>query len=136
MLLLGCGSVAVNAWHHEPDIAAKSAVAFSQTAFVDGDADSAFRLLSPELAKTTSSSSVADVLRGMHPDGRPASVKAIEYEPLPGYRGMNILVLGHSDVGDFYYRLLMDGTAEAGYKVSGFWRGTGPYPSANKHKLQ
>lgn len=50
---------------------------------------------------------------------------------------MNIFLVGEVDSEKFYYRLVMAGTQDAGYKVAGFWRGSGPYPTSKlRHSLQ
>lgn len=49
---------------------------------------------------------------------------------------MNIFLMGDNPDENFYYRLVMEGTASTGYKVAGIFRGNKRYPdSADKKKL-
>jgi hypothetical protein len=127
-------SLSFNAWSHQPSMAADAGEAFAAAAFVEGDAGRAFTLLTPAPAEEVSVDQLAEILAQLHRDGRPDSVDAIEYEPLPGYRGMGIYIEGESAERVFYYRLLMEGTSLAGYTISGFWRGSGPYPNPEDRK--
>lgn len=66
----------------------------------------------------------------MHDANYPASITAVEYEPIPGHKEMNIYLLGKAHDEKLYYRFVMEGTQETDYKVAGFWRNDGPYPPA------
>lgn len=128
------GECRVNAWHHEPGAAADSAFAFAELAFVQDDIDGAYAQLLPALAAEATVEQIGAAIDSLHPDGRPNSVEAIEYQPTPGYRGMLIFLEGRSGDVVFYYRLQMEGTAPSGYQVAGFWRGNGPYPNPEQRK--
>ena len=78
---------------------------------------------------------MAELIKKMHPAAMPAEVKAIEYEPQPGQRAMNIYLKGSTGSEMFYYRFYMTGDATAGYEVAGLFRGSGPYPSKMKKPL-
>jgi hypothetical protein len=75
-----------------------------------------------------------DALKRSHPAAFPLSVNAIEYEPIPGQRGMNIYLYGENGDVKFYYRFAMEGVKETGYKVAGFWRHDGPYPASSQRR--
>jgi hypothetical protein len=96
------GSLSFNAWSHQPSMAADAGEAFADAAFVKGDADRAFALLTPEFAAEVSMDELTEVLTQLHRDGRPDSVRAVEYEPLPGYRGMGIYIEGEAADRVFY----------------------------------
>lgn len=125
----GTLSFSVNTWHHSPAMAGEAAQVFAEVAFVNDDADRAYSLVNPEIEAEMTAQDFAAFLTQMHRTGRPATVDATEYQPLPGYRGMNVYVEGSADSTDFYYRLLMEGTSSSGYRVTGFWRGSRPYPN-------
>ena len=116
-------------------MAAEDAETFAVLAFVERDADRAYALLNPQIEEEMTADEFAVLLAQMHPAGRPESVRATEYQPLPGYRGMNIFLEGDAGLTTFYYRLLMEGTAASGYRVTGLWRGAGPYPNPEDRRL-
>ena len=97
--------------------------------FVKSDFAAAYSLIDPELQKTVSVERLKDEVAKMHPNDRPASLKAIEYEPIPSQHAMNIYLKGTLDKGEFFYRLMLTGDQESGYKIGGFFRGKGPYPT-------
>ena len=135
-VLFLCGfSVECNAWHHEPDEAAEVAEAFAFAAFVNDAPAEALTMASLHDGETFTATQLAEVLRQIHPAGHPTSVRATDYQPTPGYRGMQVFLEGQSADGErFYYRFLMEGTADEGYKVREFYRGTGPYPTGVERK--
>jgi hypothetical protein len=55
---------------------------------------------------------------------------ATDFEPMPGQTAMSIYLTGKNDNEDFYYRLVMQGTTQTGYTVSGFYRGSTAYPAS------
>jgi hypothetical protein len=122
---------------HDEDMAAKSAIQFALVAFVQHDAPNGFFLLSENAKKSIPVEKFSEALSQMHPLQYPLSVTAVEFEPIPGQKGMNILLHGANGAEQFYYRLMMEGTAGTGYKVAGFFRGNGPYPGSKlKQKLK
>jgi hypothetical protein len=123
------GSCSVNAWVHQPSVAAESAETFAREAFVEGDAESAYELLAPAAEDELSVAQLAAALRQMHPTSHPTAVHATDYQSLAGFEGMNIYLEGQAGDARFYYRLLMSGNATSGYKVQGLFRGNGPYPN-------
>lgn len=71
----------------------------------------------------------------MHPKTFPSRVSATEYEPMPGQKSMLIYLQGSGSGEEFYYRLVMAGDASSGYRVSGLYRGSQPYPPSKRHPL-
>ncbi len=122
------GGCSANLISHDAETAASAAVEFGTASFVQGDVERAYALLSDEARATVSREQLREVLANMHPAARPVSLAAIEYEPVPGQRAMQIFLRGQNGSEEFHYRLMMLGSMPAGYKVSGIFRGSGPYP--------
>jgi hypothetical protein len=121
---------------HNQKKAADSAGRFAQTAFLAKDYKKAHGLLAEETRKKVSADKLAEAIQKMHPaDKFPSEVKAIEYEPQPGQRAMNIYLKGTAGQESFYYRLYMVGDSVSGYEAAGLFRGSGPYPSKAKRPL-
>src|SRR6185312_6602552 len=116
---------------HDENVAAKAATEFAQTAFVARDYAKAHSLLATRSQSDIPIGKLTDLIAKMHPKSYPSKVTATEYEPMPGQRGMNIYVKGDGDGEDFFYRLVMEGDAPSGYRVTGLFRGNGPNPSPN-----
>lgn len=125
----------VNVISHDPRSAARTAENFADLAFVKHDIASALVELSPEFQRDMSEGELTALIAKMHPASRPAEVRAIEFEPLPGQKAMNIYLKGSDADEAFFYRFLMVGAKETGYKVGGFWRGSGPYPPSPRKPL-
>lgn len=133
-LLANCSGSVIS---HDEDMAAKSAIHFAKVAIVQHDIQNGYSLLSENIKKSTPIEKYSEVLTQMHPASYPLSLTADEFEPIPGQRGMNILLHGENGAEQFYYRLTMEGTAGTGYKVAGLYRGNGPYPPSKlKQKLK
>jgi len=125
----------VNAIAHDQKAAAKSADQFARTAFVSRDSAKAHGLLAPALAKRVPAEQLGEMIAKMHPKSFPSRVSAIEYEPMPGQRGMTIYLKGDGEAEEFHYRLVMEGDSPSGYRVTGLFRGSGPHPSTTKRPL-
>jgi len=132
-MLFGCvGTVIV----HDEDKAAAEAVKFVKAAFVDGNAEAAYRLLSDATRSGLTPEKFSDVVKQMHPQGRPDTIEDADYEFVPGKKGMKIYVTGRNNSEVFYYQIAMEGTLADGYKPWSFYRGSQPYPSSGlRHKL-
>lgn len=120
---------------HDQQAAAKSASEFADLAFVRADVFGARESVSPQMRAAMSAKQFEDGLTKIHPASRPSEVTAIEFEPIPGQHAMNIYLRGTREDESFYYRLLMLGDRGSGYKVGGFWRGSGPYPPSARRPL-
>jgi hypothetical protein len=117
-------------------MAAESAEEFAQVAIIDNDPERAHSLLWEQGKVRLSVDEIAQGLERMHPEGRPTKIRAIEYEPVFGQPAMNIFLRGTgiNDSDDAYYRFVMMGTEESGYRVADFMRGSGPYPPSSIRK--
>jgi hypothetical protein len=132
LMFLSC---AVNVIYHDENKAAAQAVQFVKAAFVQQDSQSAYALLATRTKPYYPVEKLSEWIKKLHPSEYPRVVVAREFEPMPGQRSMNIYLYGESENEMFYYRLIMDGTAPTGYRVSGFARANGPYPSKLKCPL-
>ncbi|RJQ38687.1 MAG: hypothetical protein C4555_04745 [Dehalococcoidia bacterium] len=111
-------------------MAAIEAQEFADIAFVQQDLQKAYDILSGGMKKGYSPEEFTGILVKMHPTGYPSKVTATEYEPILGQPAMNIFLEGQTEKENFYYRFVMEGTSDKGYKVAGFFRGNGPYPDS------
>jgi hypothetical protein len=128
-LLSSCASVQVI--EHDPDAAAKVAIEFAKRGYVNKDFKEAYILITQDSPTPLTEEAVKTVIEKMHPDGYPDKVDKLGYEPLPGQRAMNILLLGtDSKKNEYHYRLVMTGDAKQGYKVGGLFRGNKAYPQS------
>lgn len=123
----------VKAIHHDEMQAAHDAEAFARLAFLCGS-DKAFDLLSPAAAAAHSGAEYHELLVKMHPDGYPTSLSVTAYEPVFGQEAMNLFLEGQGGNRQYHYRIQVVGTKSKGYKVSGLFRGNGPYPTPDYHK--
>ena len=130
-LLTACN---VNVIVMDQQAAAATATSFADLAFVQSDYATAHTLLAPQ-GQELPVGKLADEVSKMHPKNRPTEVRAIEFEPMPGQRSMNIFLKGTRGDEEFFYRFLMVGDKGSGYKVGGLWRGTGPYPPSPRKAL-
>ena len=133
LTLVAC-QTSVRVLNHRQDLAAVRAEEFARVAFVEHDAQRAYELLWDEGRKRVSAEWVADGIVAMHPKGYPIEVKATAYEPIFGQPAMNIFLDGGGSGEEFHYRLILQGTAETNYRVSDYFRGSGPYPPSPLRK--
>ena len=134
LLAVGCGMPTVRQLKHQPSLAAESAEQFARTAFLERDTKSAYDLMWDESKRRYTSQQIEEVIHNLHTAGYPSSVEATDYEPIFGQPAMNIFLHGSSQSEEFYYRFVMMGTADTGYKVSDILRGSGPYPPSSLRK--
>ncbi|MCZ6479352.1 MAG: hypothetical protein O6929_02945 [candidate division NC10 bacterium] len=130
LVLYSCINIIV----HDEKKAASKAKEFAEAAFINGNIEVGYSLLSERTKSSLSSERFREIIERMHPDSTPITINSMEYEPIPGQKAMNIYLLAKKNNEEFYYRLLMVGTKDSGYKVERFLRGKGPYPSSNLRK--
>ena len=134
VFLISCTTTIIS---HDVDMAAKSAIEFSKVALIKHDIQNSYTLLSDNMKKTIPLEKYSQVISQIHPSLFPLSLTAEEFEPIPGQKGMNIFLHGENGPEKFYYRFVMEGTAETGYRVSGIFRGNGPAPPSKlRQKLK
>lgn len=95
---------------------------------------SAYEQLSEKSQAESSVQELGDSLRQMHPRSWPHALTATEFEPLPGQQALKVFLGGKVVKEDFYYVLMMEGTADTGYKVSRISRLNAPFPSSSTKK--
>jgi len=121
---------------HSPIMAATSATEFAQVAFVERNADKAFSMLHPDFQAYQTKEKFAQLLTTMNSPTGPLSINATDFEPIVGEDGMNIYITGENDTQTFYYRIVMKGNQNKGYKPIGLFRNPKPYPqSSTRHRL-
>lgn len=111
-----------------PSNAASEAESFVRLTVVDRDYDSAYALLTPGFREVNTVANLRGLIAGLHSDGRPTQVSAIEYESLPGEESVNIYLLGNNGASSFYYQVVMLGLPGDDHVVGGLSRGSDPYP--------
>jgi hypothetical protein len=129
-----CGVPTVRQLRHQPTMAAESAEAFARVAFIEGNARGAYELMCEEVKHKYSVEAVVASIDAMNTPGRPSVVEATEYEPIFGQPAMNIFLHGRTETRDIYYRFVMIGTEQTGYRVGDFFKGNGPYPPSSIRK--
>lgn len=121
-LLVMCGCLRATKFSHSPAMAAREAQRFAQMTFIDRNLTTAYSLLSENTRNDLPFEQFREVVLKMHAAKYPALVKAVEFEPIPRQKEMNICLVGESGDEKFYYRFVMDGTLETNYEIAGFWR--------------
>jgi hypothetical protein len=122
--------------NHDAASAGKKAEEFARVTFISGDIENGYALLAEGTKRYVSLQQFKEVVSKLHPNAFPKTVRAFEYEPMPGEKAIYIFLTGENAGTQFYYRLTMEGTAATGYKVLRFDRSSGPSaPSGDKQKL-
>lgn len=114
---------------HDPEHAADTSIEFARLAFIRSESDLAFRLLARDVQRAASVYELGTKVRSMHPRAKPATVKAVGYEPMPGERMMTIWLEGSSEGETFYYRFVLSGERNR-YHVQWFTRTKDPDPAS------
>ena len=112
LLVLAACSPSVNVLNHSASLAAQEAQRFAQVALIEHDFQKAYGMFGENGKTAVSFDQFTEAVRSSHPIAFPLSVTAIEYEPIPGQRGMNIYLYGENGNEKFYYRFVMDGVKE------------------------
>jgi hypothetical protein len=115
---------------HDQAVAAAKAEEFLVYAVLKQDFGAAHRMLRDDAKVRIGEAVLAEAVREQHPHGYPTSVRATEYEPVPGQAAIQIFLIGEKDSEKFYYRIPMVGTVDSGYSPEGFYRGSGANPAS------
>jgi hypothetical protein len=119
--LLGCAGKAA----HDEALAAKRAVEFAETVFVQNDIEKGYRLLSDGARRHVPLEKFKETVTRMHPNGYPTSVTAREFEPMPGgEKAIYIFLTGDGSGDRFDYKLTLEGSAATDYRVTNLEPGT------------
>ena len=131
VLLSLAGCVTVTSFNHSPAMAARQAEKFAQVAFIERDYQKAYEMLSEGGKNYVSFEKFKEGIASMHPALYPSTVKAIEWEEMPGRKAITIYLYGENGAERFYYKFVMEGVEETDYLTSGFGRNRNPYPPSN-----
>jgi len=123
----------LNVIYHSEDIAAQRAVEFLEAACIQRNYRRAYLLLAKNLQSSIPFEEFERFILATHPAGFPKVIRATHYEPIPGQRAMNVFLDGENEKA--YYRLIMEGTKETNYKVSGIYRSETAYPASKLRRL-
>ena len=119
---------------HDEGLAAKRALEFARVVFFEKDLDKGYTLLSENAKRHIPLDKFKQTIKAMHPNGYPDRVTAIEYEPMAGEKAIYIYLTGrNADDQSFNYRITMEGTAAADYKVLKIDQGGG-FPTLTNQK--
>ncbi len=119
--LVGCAGKAA----HDEALAAKRAVEFAETVFVQNDIEKGYRLLSDGTRRHVPLEKFKETVTRMHPKGYPTSVTAREFEPMPGgEKAIYIFLTGDGSGDRFDYKLTLEGSPATDYRVTNLEPGT------------
>ncbi len=107
---------------------------FAEVAFVGRDFDKAYESLSESGRRFGSGEQFKEFISKKHPTAFPSFINAADYEPVLGQSKINIYLYGENGTEKFYYRIVMEGSQDSGYKVSGFDRKDSPFPQTDLRK--
>lgn len=125
LLLAGCHVQTVN---HEPAQAATDTNRFLKALYVDKDYPKALALADTQLRQSTTANDLKQMAEGIREQrGELKTLKADSYLMTPG-RTMELFYIGEYTKGTLYHRLVLIGDVSSGYRVSGVWYQTEPYP--------
>jgi hypothetical protein len=130
VLSAGCSRVI----RHNQDMAAVEAIQLAKIAIINRDYEQARARLALHTLNGTSVAKFQSVIEKIHTAGWPSSIKAVGFEPLPGQMAMRIYLQGKSSKEDFFYLFVMEGDADAGYRVSDIFRLKDPVHSSGSIK--
>jgi hypothetical protein len=128
MIIAGCAESV----KHDETLAAKRALEFVRVAFVERNFDKSYDLLADGGRRHVPRDKFKQSLAAMHTRDYPTKLAAMEYEPMADEKAIYIFVKGQNGEEQFNYRLTMEGTAAAGYKVLRIDQGTGFFALSNK----
>jgi hypothetical protein len=127
-MLAGCAESV----KHDEILAAKRALEFGQAVFVEKNLDKGYALLADSGRRHVPRDNFKQSLAAMHARGYPTKLSATEYEPMAGEKAIYIFVRGQNSEEQFMYRLTMEGSAAAEYRVLKIDQGTGFFTLSNK----
>jgi hypothetical protein len=121
-------------YQHDPQKAAAAARTFARLALIEQDFKQAFQTLEEKTRAGVALEQFVEGIKGMHPHAFPVEVEPESFEPMLGQKAMAIYLRGASGGEKMYYRFVLAGDDDEGYRVSRFFRGSGPYPSSVHRK--
>ena len=127
LLVIGCRDKP-KVSREERNKAFNRALDFSEVAFFERDYPKAYLLVSKDCKATFEE--FCGGIDKVHPKGFPTSIKAIEYEPVPGEEKIKIYLYGRNNDQKFYYQLVMQRMEKLDYKVLSLERSSHRYPTS------
>jgi len=122
---------------HDETLAGKRAVEFARAALIDKDLKKSYQLLSEGGKRHVPFDKFKQTILSMNARGYPSRVTATDYEPMPGEQAIYVFLRGQNGDEQIQYRITLEGTAAAGYKVLKIDQGSGfPSLSNQKHKFE
>jgi hypothetical protein len=119
-------------YNHDASSAGKTALRFSDFAFVQRDFKSAYDLITHDKPGSVSDEQLANLVRGMHPNNDyPTKVSLDEYEVVPGKPIIFIYLSGSYPDKKIYYLIVTEGQKGIGYKVTELYRSDDPFPTTS-----
>ena len=104
---------------HNESLAGRRAKEFAEAAFVRQDFESAYRELSDGTKRYVSLDDFKKTIARFHTKGYPLRVELKEFEEVPSERkAIEIYLVGQASGQRYYYRVMLEGSAESDYKVS------------------
>jgi len=110
----GCSGEPVNS---SPQLAASKAFDYVRLAYVDGDARTAYVLLSDDAKAAQSLEQFTTALESARSGGAPDSVRVTGYEMSMDDDLMLIYLSGKAADREFYYQATLEGSITAGYGI-------------------
>ena len=127
IMLAGCAESV----KHDEVLAAKRALESGRLFFIEKNLDKGYDLLADSGRRHVPRDKFKQSLAAMHARGYPTKLTATEYEPMAGEKAIYIFVRGQNSEEQFNYRLTMEGSAVADYKVLKIDQGTGFFTLSN-----
>jgi hypothetical protein len=122
---------------HDENLAAKRALEFARVVLIDKNLERGYDLLSDSGKRHVPIDKFKQTILSMNARGYPSRVTATDYEPMPGEQAIYIFLRGQTGDEQVQYRITLEGTAAAGYKVLKIDQGSGfPSLSNQKHKFE
>ena len=107
---------------HNPDAAVIVAVEFAKEAFVDLDQPAAYKYLTDGMRRRLTEDDFIGLIAQMHPSAFPQVVTATAFEPVHGREAVYVWLDGEGGGRRFFYRLILEGAADRGYRIAGLRR--------------
>ena len=127
-MLAGC----TESVKHDEVLAAKRALEFGRVVFVEKNLDKGYDLLADSGRRHVPRDKFKQSVAAMQARGYPTKLAATDYEPMAGEKAIYIFIRGQNSDEQFIYRLTMEGSAAAEYRVLKIDQGTGFFTLSNK----
>ncbi len=131
LFLAGCGvAPQARVMNHSPSAAAAVAQRYVDLLIVQQDANAAYELVDADARSRVSSATLQESVAKAPGHGQVTSVRAVEYQPVPGQPAMDIFLTGSAGGSSFYYAVRVSGTMDEGYLVNDLWIEPEPFPAS------